>query len=103
MPGTGGAGHVDAAGQTARFNDIHGLSYDEHAAALVCADTSNHRIRKICMMSAKATTIAGSGIAALKNGLGTAAAFHSPYGALSLSLSLSLSYTYTSVHGYIYG
>jgi hypothetical protein len=80
--GASNPGHVDAAGEAARFNGICGLAYDEHSATIVCADTANHRIRKICM-GAHTTTVAGTGIAELKNGLGTAASFSSPRGVVT--------------------
>jgi hypothetical protein len=45
---------------------------------LFVADAGNHRIRKVVISTQVVTTIAGSGSAALTNGLGASAAFKSP-------------------------
>ena len=78
------AGHVDAVGEAARFNTIQGLSFDRSLDAIVCADTQNHRIRNISMAGA-VTTVAGTGIAEWKDGLGTAASFRAPTGVATSS------------------
>ena len=78
------AGHVDAVGEAARFNTIQGLSFDRSLDAIVCADTQNHRIRNISM-AGLVTTIAGTGIAEWKDGLGTAASFRAPTGVATSS------------------
>jgi len=82
--GSGSAGHVDAVGESARFNCIRGLSFDRSLNAILCADTNNHRIRQISI-SAQVTTVAGTGIAEWKDGLGTAASFHTPKGVATSS------------------
>ena len=75
-------GHVDAIGESARFHNIGALDYDKSLQVLVCADTNNHRIRSISM-TGQVATIAGTGKAELKDGLGTAASFNYPKGIIT--------------------
>ena len=59
------AGHVDANGESARFSNIGGVSFDRDVGAIICADTNNHRIRKILIRTREASTVAGTGVAEL--------------------------------------
>jgi len=73
-------GYADDAGSAARFNYINGLVLDSGAEVLYVTDGNNNRIRRITANGGIVTTIAGSGSAAWVDGIGTAAAFKSPYG-----------------------
>ena len=77
--GSKDAGHVDAQGESARFNLIMALDFDESSKVFVCADANNHRIREITVHGI-VTTIAGTGVEELKDGLRTAASFKNPQG-----------------------
>ena len=77
------AGHVDANGESARFSNIGGVSFDRDVGAIICADTNNHRIRKILIRTREASTVAGTGVAELKDGIGTASSFSRPEGVVA--------------------
>lgn len=91
--GTSG-GHVDAAGESARFCNIRGLSFDRSLNAIICADSKNHRIRNISVTSSQVATVAGTGIAEWKDGLGTAASFNNPQGVATSSRWIFVSDTH---------
>ena len=71
-------GYGDGTGGAARFNVIRGLALGE--GVLYITDEFNHRLRRATITGAVVTTFAGSGTAALTNGVGTAAAFNGPWG-----------------------
>lgn len=61
LAGTGAAGHVDGPAMTAQFFEPGGLSVAGHA--LYVADTNNHVIRVIDLVSKQVTTLAIDGLA----------------------------------------
>ena len=75
---SGTPGSNDGAGDTATFNFPEGL-WGDGLGNLYVADFSNNLIRKIVISTQVVSTLAGSGAAALTNGIGTGAAFHSPH------------------------
>ena len=79
MAGSGAAGSANGQGTGAVFNQPTGVAFDA-GGNVVLADKDNHRIRRITPGGA-VTTIAGSGTATFGTGTGTAASFHTPYGA----------------------
>jgi sugar lactone lactonase YvrE len=68
---------TDGAGTNARFNNPRGLAIDDSGNVWV-ADTQNHRIRKVTA-AGQVTTVAGRGNADWADGVGSNAAFNSPY------------------------
>jgi sugar lactone lactonase YvrE len=78
LAGSGTQGYVDGIGTNAFFNGPAGVAVDTNGNIYV-ADYHNHRIRKISP-SGLVSTLAGNGISAFTNGVGTNARFHSPTG-----------------------
>lgn len=76
--GAGIAGFLDGNAATARFNQPWGICVDD-SLTLYVSDFMNQRIRKITA-AGMVTTIAGSGIAGLKNGNKDTALFNYPRG-----------------------
>ena len=76
--GSGTAGHVNAAGTTARFNRPTGLAI--RGTTLYVADYSNHRIRAIDLASGTVSDVAGNASPGDADGAGTAAQFNRPTG-----------------------
>jgi sugar lactone lactonase YvrE len=76
--GDGLPGYQDGNGNSASFSHPLGIASDA-AGNLYVADVNNQRIRKITP-AAEVTTIAGNGIPAFVNGIGTAASFDGPVG-----------------------
>lgn len=74
----GAAAYSDAYGFGARFNAPQGITVDA-TGNLFVSDTGNQRIRKVTP-GAIVTTVAGSGTAALADGIGAAASFSGPQG-----------------------
>jgi sugar lactone lactonase YvrE len=69
-------GFEDAPGAEANFARPEGLTVD-HAGDVIVADTLNHRIRRVTPSGA-VTTVAGSGLPGLQNGLAAKARFNNP-------------------------
>lgn len=78
LAGNGTNAYTDGTGSGAQFNYPTGIVRDASGNFFV-ADRDNHRIRKITAAGV-VTTFAGSGVAGLTNGTGTAAQFNQPYG-----------------------
>ncbi|WP_166647238.1 choice-of-anchor D domain-containing protein [Prosthecobacter fusiformis] len=94
--GSGIAGFVEGAASSARFLYPTGVAVDA-AGNVYVADTGNHRIRKISVGSSIVSTLAGTGVAGLTNGAGTAAQFRSPQ-ALALGSDGAIYLTDTGNH-----
>lgn len=78
IAGSGVAGCVDAKGALAKFNRPYGLAIDPAGNYLYVADTNNHRIRKIEIVSGTVTTLAGSGQNGHRDGQGSNAVLSYP-------------------------
>jgi IPT/TIG domain/NHL repeat len=78
LAGTGSPGYYDAPAALAQFSSATGIAIDAHGNILV-ADQANQRIRMISP-AGMVSTIAGSGTAVDKDGIGTAAGFYYPLG-----------------------
>lgn len=76
--GAGIAGFQDGAAATARFNQPWGIAIDD-TGNLYVSDFLNQRIRKIDT-AGKVSTVAGTGVAGLKNGRGDTAQLNYPRG-----------------------
>jgi DNA-binding beta-propeller fold protein YncE len=88
--GSGEAGFVDGIGLNARFNKPYDICIDSSQTVLYVADSVNHRIRKVDIVTGATTTLAGSGIASNTNGMGTLATFNTPRGLCISTDDLSL-------------
>ena len=78
MVGMAGSGFVDGTSAEARFRSPMGLAIDAQGTVYV-ADADNHRIREISA-SGTVSTVAGSGVAGVVNGVGIATQFNQPVG-----------------------
>lgn len=78
LAGSGSAAYADGTGTSASFRSPSGVALDGNLNLYV-ADAGNQRIRKVSAQGV-VTTIAGSGVAASNDGLGTAAGFNNPAG-----------------------
>ncbi len=78
LAGSGAAGYVDATGSAASFKLPTGLAVDSNGNVYV-ADLSNPAIRKITP-GGIVTTIAGSAVGGVADGIGAAASFLNPQG-----------------------
>ena len=72
-------GFADGNARQAQFNTPSGIAIDR-AGNIIIADTSNNRIRKLSTDGTRVSTIAGSGVAGFKDGLGGEAHFDGPIG-----------------------
>ncbi|MGZ3427220.1 MAG: SMP-30/gluconolactonase/LRE family protein, partial [Polyangia bacterium] len=79
--GVGQAGLVDATGSAARLNQPRSLALV--GGTLYVADSSNHCIRAIALATGAVTTLAGTGVPGIADGIGTNAAFDTPRGVVS--------------------
>src|SRR5262249_42178339 len=78
--GTGVSGKRDGPGNLAQFNQPQGLAKDG-LGFLWIADSGNHTIRRLDLVSGEVTTIAGSaGSRGFADGTGAEARFDSPMG-----------------------
>lgn len=72
-------GFADGDAMRAQFNTPSGIGIDKNGN-LIIADTSNNRIRKLSSDGRSVSTIAGSGVAGLKDGPAGEAEFDGPIG-----------------------
>lgn len=72
-------GFSDGNALQAQFNTPSGIAIDR-AGNIIIADTSNNRIRKLSSDGTRVSTIAGSGVAGLKDGRAGEAQFDGPIG-----------------------
>ena len=88
LAGSGFLGYSDAQGTAARFNSPWGLAVASSAswpaappgAVVYIADSGNNRVRALWLGNGTSvTTMAGSGLSANTNGVGTAASLRGPY------------------------
>jgi NHL repeat len=87
-------GFADGNAREAQFNTPSGIAIDR-AGNIIVADTSNNRIRKLSTDGTIVSTIAGSGVAGLKDGRGGEAKFDGPIGvAVDQSGNLFVADTY---------
>ncbi|MBI5178325.1 MAG: fibronectin type III domain-containing protein [Nitrospinae bacterium] len=78
IAGSGTAASTDGTGTLASFNSPTGITTD--GTNLFVTDLAGNTVRKIVISTGVVTTVAGSGIAALTDGTGTAASFSTPNG-----------------------
>jgi hypothetical protein len=79
LAGSGTSGFSDGVGTNANFNSPSGISIDT-AGFVYVADASNNRIRRISSSTGSVITLAGNYSAGYSEGVGTNAAFNSPFG-----------------------
>jgi hypothetical protein len=75
----GAIGNADGIGKAARFSYPDGIAIDPSGSTLYIADTANHRIRAVDVVSRTVTTVAGSSLGDL-DGPGRTARFNYPTG-----------------------
>lgn len=95
IAGSGLAGSSNGTGTSATFDSPFGITTD--GTNLYVADSKNNVIRQINIISKAVTTIAGSGTAALLNGIGTGASFNSPFGITTDGINLYVADTNNNV------
>ncbi len=78
LAGSGAIGAVDGTGTAASFWEPIGMATD--GANLYVADSANNKIRKIDILSGQVTTLAGSGVRGMADGVGPMASFANPLG-----------------------
>lgn len=89
LAGTGQAGSLDGAASQATFNNPQGMALDNRGFLWV-ADSGNHTIRRINLVTRQAETIAGvPGNPGLTDGRGAQARFNAPVGMALETESLS--------------
>ena len=86
IAGSGTSSALDGTGTAATFNQPQGITTD--GTNLYVADWVNNKIRKIVIATGVVSTIAGSGVAGLLDGTGTAATFNQAIGITSDGMSL---------------
>jgi sugar lactone lactonase YvrE len=80
LAGNGVPGFADGVAENARFNTPTGLALSPDARFLYVADTNNHRVRRIDLLTQQVGTIAGNGAADYLDGPGGEASFNQPIG-----------------------
>lgn len=80
LAGSPTSGFVDGIGSAASFETPADIVLDPTEASLYVADSGNHAIRKVDVMTGAVSTVAGSGTAGSADGVGTAATFNMPLG-----------------------
>jgi len=80
LAGSGVQGSTNGIGTAAQFNQPNGITIDSSGQNLYVGDTANNIIRKIVISTGTVTTFAGSGLAGMTDGNGTAAQFNQPTG-----------------------
>jgi hypothetical protein len=93
LSGLNGAGFLDGPGDTARFDTPYNLMSGQ--SYVLVADSGNHLIRKVDLLSGYTTTLAGSGTAGYTNGVGILAAFNKP---VDVTLDWVETFAYVSDH-----
>jgi DNA-binding beta-propeller fold protein YncE len=79
--GTGAASSTDGTLATATLQSPTGVGLSPNGTLLyVCEANNGNRIKVVNLVSGAVRTFAGSGVAAYRNGIGTAAAFFAPNG-----------------------
>ena len=84
LAGSATGGYIDGAALSSQFHWPTGLASDSGGNVFV-ADNLNNRIRRIDWLTRVVSTVAGSGVLAELDGVGTAARFNSPYGLAMLN------------------
>ena len=77
LAGDGIRGFRDGPGATARFNCLGGVAVGRRGDIFV-TDYCGHRVRRISAADHTVTTVAGSGVRGLEDGVGSAAQFNGP-------------------------
>ncbi|HST23150.1 MAG TPA: SMP-30/gluconolactonase/LRE family protein [Blastocatellia bacterium] len=80
IAGNGVPGFADGVAGNARFNTPTGITFSADGRFLLVADTNNHRVRKIDLLSNRVDTLAGSGFPSNEDGPAGEAAFNQPIG-----------------------
>ena len=80
IAGTGVPGFTDGVAQNARFDTPTGLALSLDGRFLYVADTNNHRVRRVDLLTQRVDTLAGSGSNAVQDGPAGEAAFSQPIG-----------------------
>ena len=80
IAGNGVPGFADGVAGNARFNTPTGITLSADGRFLLVADTNNHRVRKIDLISNRVDTLAGSGFPSNDDGPAGEAAFNQPIG-----------------------
>ena len=80
IAGNGVPGFADGVAENARFNTPTGITLSADGRFLLVADTNNHRVRKIDLLSKRVDTVAGSGFPGNDDGPAGEAAFNQPIG-----------------------
>jgi hypothetical protein len=80
LAGRTSASFANGVGSNAGFSAVRGITVTTDGSMAYIADYSNHRIRRLNLLTANVTTFAGSGTAGPANGIGTNAQFSNPFG-----------------------
>ncbi len=76
--GVESSGFADGLYDVAKFDGLTGLCLSLDGETLMCADQSNHRIRRIALSDGLVSTYVGSGQGALRNGQRLESSLHYP-------------------------
>lgn len=78
--GSGSSGLANGVGSTAAFASPRGLCVSSDNSFALVSDSGNHLIRRIDLLTWKASTVAGNGLSGNADGSGTFASFNLPMG-----------------------